>query len=89
MASYTYRSSFENGRMPARLNRDPPSSAFMAEHWAKQWGIYVHKLDGYNASYIDGHAEWLPDSRHYLIGENVSHTNWGVQERYWQEFFDQ
>ena len=88
MSSHSYRSTFNStNNRPAYLAQDDASSAFMADHWARKWGLNGHGA-GYNTSYVDGSISWLQDRNAYLITENVSWTNHNLQETYWQNFFD-
>lgn len=101
--SYLYRSTFGSGcnQPPSLFAQSRAESAFIADHfYVWQYndptygyitaGFYGHK-DGYNAVYLDGHAEWRPDptySFYYGNPNAVWNGDWCTQEARWKSFFD-
>ena len=87
MTSYNYRGVFDGtARSPSPIY-DDSSVPYMGDHWARDWGKYVHLKEGYNILYVDGHAKFNHDKTQTVFASNVSHTNDNVQGQHWDLFF--
>jgi prepilin-type processing-associated H-X9-DG protein len=97
---YFYRASFSklagNWR-PASLGRDDPKKALTAEFWTNTAatstgiGLYIHRGEGYNVAYLDGHAKWVEDRPRQVAIANVTYVNnysgAGGLNWWWNNFF--
>ncbi|MEO0477792.1 MAG: hypothetical protein AAF085_17765, partial [Planctomycetota bacterium] len=100
-SSYHYRASrgidgasVEDIR-PLNLSRDLGSSMLFADHFSAKWaGIKDHHKTGYNATYLDGSGQFLPDpERQVELANNGLDYNAGlngylIQEQITQDFFE-
>ena len=87
MTSYSYRGVFNGVTRAPSLVEDSDSVPYMGDHWANDWGQYVHTREGFNILYVDGHAKFNHDKGQVVFSANVSHTNWGQQDQHWDLFF--
>lgn len=87
MTSFSYRGVFDGVVRAPSLVEDSDSVPYMGDHWAREWGQYVHTRDGFNILYVDGHAKFNHDKSQTVFTSNVSHTNWGQQDQHWDLFF--
>ena len=87
MTSFSYRGVFDGVARAPSLVEDSDSVPYMGDHWAREWGQYVHTRDGFNILYVDGHAKFNHDKSQTVFSSNVSHTNWGQQDQHWDLFF--
>lgn len=87
MTSYNYRGVFDGvPRSPSAI-QDDSDVPYMGDHWANDWGQYVHTLDGYNILYVDGHAKFNHDKGQVVLSTAVSHVNDGLLGQSWDIFF--
>jgi prepilin-type N-terminal cleavage/methylation domain-containing protein/prepilin-type processing-associated H-X9-DG protein len=87
MTSYSYRGVFEGTRRAPDIAKDSSDIPYMGDHWATNWGQYVHTQDGFNILYVDGHAKFNYDSKRKIQTLKISHTNHNIQGTYWDTFF--
>ena len=87
MTSFSYRGVFDGVTRAPSLVEDSDSVPYMGDHWANDWGQYVHTREGFNILYVDGHAKFNHDKSQVVFSANVSHTNWGQQDQHWDLFF--
>ncbi len=87
MISYNYRGSFDDGIRAPNDAVDSSSIPYMGDHWAREWGQYVHTLDGFNILYVDGHAKFNYDKNKKVFTMQVSHMDHVTQGIYWDIFF--
>ena len=87
MTSFSYRGVFNGVTRAPSLVEDSDSVPYMGDHWAREWGQYVHERGGFNILYVDGHAKFNHDKSQVVFSTNVSHTNWGQQDQHWDLFF--
>ena len=87
MTSFSYRGMFDGEVRAPSLVEDSDSVPYMGDHWAREWGQYVHVREGFNILYVDGHAKFNHDKGQVVYSTRVSHTNWGVQDQHWDLFF--
>ena len=88
MTSYNYRGVFSgNVRAPSPVY-DDSSVSYMGDHWAREWGQYVHIKEGFSILYVDGRAKFNYDKGQTVFATHVSHTNDAVQDRHWELFFE-
>lgn len=89
MTSYNYRGVFKGEVREPNPVFDDSSVAYMGDHWAREWGQYVHLREGFNILYIDGHAKFNHDKSQTVFTTNVHHMNDALQDQYWSLFFDE
>jgi len=87
MTSFSYRGVFDGVTRAPSLVEDSDEVPYMGDHWAREWGQYVHTRDGFNILYVDGHAKFNHDRGQTVFSTNVSHTNWSQQDQHWDLFF--
>ena len=87
MTSYSYRGMFDGEVRAPSLVQDSDSVPYMGDHWAREWGQYVHIREGFNILYVDGHAKFNHDKGQVIFSTNVSHTSWAQQDQHWDLFF--
>ena len=87
MTSYNYRGVFDGDVRAPSPALDGANVAYMGDHWAREWGQYVHTKDGFSILYVDGHAKFNYDKSQEVFKTGVSHTNDTVQGQYWDIFF--
>ena len=89
MTSFSYRGVFNGVTRAPSLISDDSSVPYMGDHWAREWGQYVHIQQGFSILYVDGHVKFNHDKNQTVFSTRVSHTHWGLQDQYWDIFFSE
>ncbi len=92
---YHYRTTFDPPSwQPARLSQVGVEEAFMADAFSDPGrSADVHHVEGYNALYIDGSADWIPDPYNQIrdfnggVSYHAGSANYAIQEQVWAAFF--
>jgi len=78
----------------ARGVRDPNGTAILADGFAQAplvgagAGMDMHHKEGYNAAYMDGHAQFLIDVDRIVADAMTSNMAFSELEGHWRNFFD-
>lgn len=74
-------------------NKDRGGTAIFADVFTDpSRGVELHHKSGYNVGYMDGHVSFVKDTEREiegLKGGEAYHTDYGVHDYVWKEFFDE
>jgi prepilin-type N-terminal cleavage/methylation domain-containing protein len=97
--NYHYRGSFDAGGglwRPAFLSQEQSNVAILADWWLGDngtvvgYGRHFHWAEGYNVSYMDGHARWKVDPGMSVAATNINVINtWTAQNLVWESDFNE